>query len=183
MFIFHIDEICFTEIPILVFMLTNAIKRQFQVLLLLKLIFPYRPNYNVSFNMSGGGGSKNNNVNNGNGQAKNNGSSNTTTTSGGGSKKVSSNTFEDLLGQNFSFTPSSSTFNNANTNKSIGEMKKAETMKQMTAEEAQVFAWKDGKSRNLRALLCSLHTECTCFVDNQHNPFQSLNSNLNLKQG
>ena len=111
-----------------------------------------RPNYNVSFNM---GGSKNNNVNNGNGQAKNNG--NTSTTSGVSGKKVSSNTFEDLLGQNFSFTPSSSTFNNT-TNKSIGEMKKAETMKTMSAEEAKVYAWKDGKSRNLRALLCSLHT-------------------------
>ena len=37
-------------------------------------------------------------------------------------------------------------------------MKKAETMKTMTAEEAQVFAWKDGKTRNIRALLCSLHT-------------------------
>ena len=37
-------------------------------------------------------------------------------------------------------------------------MKKAETMKTMTPEEAKVFAWKEGKSRNLRALLCSLHT-------------------------
>ena len=100
-----------------------------------------KPNYNVSFNMK-------NNVNGGGQQPKNNGQNN-------GNKKVSSNTFEDLLGQNFSFTPTS---NSANSNKSIGEMKKAETMKQMSPEEAKVFAWKDGKSRNLRALLCSLHT-------------------------
>ena len=37
-------------------------------------------------------------------------------------------------------------------------MKKVETMKTMTPEEAKVFAWKEGKSRNLRALLCSLNT-------------------------
>ena len=35
-------------------------------------------------------------------------------------------------------------------------MQKKEQMKQMTPTEAKVFAWKDGKSRNLRALLCSL---------------------------
>ena len=28
----------------------------------------------------------------------------------------------------------------------------------MTADEARVFKWKDGKARNLRALLCSLDT-------------------------
>ena len=42
--------------------------------------------------------------------------------------------------------------------KTIGEMKKAEEMKTMTADEARVFKWKDGKARNLRALLCSLDT-------------------------
>ena len=66
------------------------------------------------------------------------------------SKKVASDTFNDLLG---GFTATSS---NANESKSIGEMKKKEEMKQMTPTEAKVFAWKDGKSRNLRALLCSL---------------------------
>ena len=96
-----------------------------------------RPNYNVSFNVNGGGSQ----------QSK--------PAATAGKKASASATFEDLLGQNFSFTPSA---NNANSNKSIGEMKKAETMKQMTPEEAKVFAWKDGKSRNLRALLCSLHT-------------------------
>ena len=66
------------------------------------------------------------------------------------SKKVASDTFNDLLG---GFTATSS---NVNENKTIGEMKKKEEMKQMTPTEAKVFAWKDGKSRNLRALLCSL---------------------------
>ena len=66
------------------------------------------------------------------------------------SKKVASDTFNDLLG---GFTATSS---NVNENKTIGEMKKKEEMKQMTPTEAKVYAWKDGKSRNLRALLCSL---------------------------
>ena len=96
---------------------------------------PCRPNYNVSFGGSGSGGSHV-----------------ASKINAPGNKKVSSNTFEDLLGA--SFTPSS----NGNSSKSIGEMKKAETMKTMTPEEAKIFAWKDGKSRNLRALLCSLHT-------------------------
>ena len=66
------------------------------------------------------------------------------------SKKVAPDTFTDLLG---GFTASSQ---GVNENKTIGEMKKKEEMKQMTPLEAKVFAWKDGKSRNLRALLCSL---------------------------
>ena len=66
------------------------------------------------------------------------------------SKKVASDTFNDLLG---GFTPTSS---NVNENKTIGEMQKKEQMKEMTPIEAKIFAWKDGKSRNLRALLCSL---------------------------
>jgi cyclin G-associated kinase len=37
-------------------------------------------------------------------------------------------------------------------------MKKKEEMKLMDPNEAKVFAWKQGKSRNLRALLCSLDT-------------------------
>ena len=40
----------------------------------------------------------------------------------------------------------------------LGEMKKAETMKTMTSEEVKVYAWKESKTRNLRALLCSLDT-------------------------
>ena len=96
-----------------------------------------RPNYNVSFH---------------NGQTPSANSQNSNSTA---KPKVSSNTFEDLLGPSFNINPGSS---NSNGNKTIGEMKKQETMKTMTAEEARVFAWKEGKSRNLRALLCSLHT-------------------------
>lgn len=90
-----------------------------------------KPNYNVSFNSSNGRPAAKATVN---------------------GPKVSSNTFEDLLGPNF--TPTGS----AAGSKTIGEMKKVETMKTMTPEEAKVFAWKEGKARNLRALLCSLHT-------------------------
>ena len=67
------------------------------------------------------------------------------------SKKVSHDTFNDLLG---GFTATSQ---NPCEGKTIGEMRKNEDMKQMTAMEAKVFAWKDGKERNLRALICSLH--------------------------
>ena len=42
--------------------------------------------------------------------------------------------------------------------KTIGEMKKTIEMKMMDPNEAKVFQWKEGKSRNLRALLCSLDT-------------------------
>ena len=66
------------------------------------------------------------------------------------SKKIAPNTFNDLLG-GFEATSQAT-----NETKTIGEMKKKEEMKQMTPLEAKVFAWKDGKSRNLRALLCSL---------------------------
>ena len=97
-----------------------------------------RPNYNVSFN-----------------NGKTNSSSAThPKTSTSNQKKVSSNTFDDLLGG----FGGESTGNAGNAGKSIGEMKKAETKKTMTVEEALVFDWKEGKSRNLRALLCSLHT-------------------------
>ena len=95
-----------------------------------------RPNYNVSFTKT---------ANTAPGMSSSHQSNNQP------SKKVSSNTFDDLLG---GFNPKSSD----DKNKTIGEMKNAETMKTMTPEEAKVFAWKDGKSRNLRALLCSLHT-------------------------
>ena len=65
--------------------------------------------------------------------------------------KVSSNAFDDLLG---GFAPTS---NNANQNQSIGAMKKVELVKAMDPDEARIFEWKEGKSRNIRTLLCSLH--------------------------
>ena len=85
-----------------------------------------RPNYNVSFN---------------NGKATNSSAAPKTSTS---NKKVSSNTFDDLLG---GFGGESTGNAAGNAGKSIGEMKKAETKKTMTAEEALVFDWKEGKSR------------------------------------
>lgn len=94
-----------------------------------------KPNYNVSFNGN---------------QTKNQAAATNH------QPKVSANTFEDLLGPGFNLNNGGMNKNDGG--KSIGEMKKAEVMKSMTAEEAKVFAWKDGKSRNLRALLCSLHT-------------------------
>jgi cyclin G-associated kinase len=67
----------------------------------------------------------------------------------GGCPKMTKNSFGDLLG---GFTPLSTE------TKTIGEMKKAEEKRNMTPEEARVFEWTHGKSRNLRALLCSLDT-------------------------
>jgi len=68
--------------------------------------------------------------------------------------KVTQDAFNDLLG---GFTPSTPNANSSE-GKSIGAMQKKEQMKTMSEDEAKVFAWKDGKARNLRALLCSLHT-------------------------
>eukprot|EP00095_Tigriopus_kingsejongensis_P003085 maker-scaffold210_size256293-snap-gene-1.23 protein:Tk03085 transcript:maker-scaffold210_size256293-snap-gene-1.23-mRNA-1 annotation:"cyclin-g-associated kinase" len=70
--------------------------------------------------------------------------------SGPGQKPPSQATFDDLLG---GFTPSGS-----GQNRSIGDMQKEEKKKVMTPEEAMIFEWTHGKSRNLRALLCSLDT-------------------------
>ena len=69
---------------------------------------------------------------------------------GGVKPRVSSNAFDDLLG---GFTPSA----NPSQNQSIGAMKKTELVKAMDPDEAKIFQWKEGKSRNIRTLLCSLH--------------------------
>ena len=70
---------------------------------------------------------------------------------GGVKPKVSSSAFDDLLG---GFNPTS---RDANQNKSIGAMKKVELVKAMDPDEAKIFDWKEGKARNIRTLLCSLH--------------------------
>ena len=44
------------------------------------------------------------------------------------------------------------------TNVPIGERLKKNQMAEMTGEEAKIFEWTHGKSRNIRALLCSLDT-------------------------
>ena len=69
---------------------------------------------------------------------------------GGFKPRLSSNAFDDLLG---GFTPSA----NPSQNQSIGAMKKTELVKAMDPDEAKIFEWKEGKSRNIRTLLCSLH--------------------------
>jgi len=92
---------------------------------------PMGPNYSRSF-FSSDNSSSTNNV-------------------GGVKPKVSSNAFDDLLG---GFTPSS---RDANQNQSIGAMKKVELVKAMDPDEAKIFEWREGKARNIRTLLCSLH--------------------------
>ena len=49
-------------------------------------------------------------------------------------------------------------FPQAQANRPIGELRKEEEMKQMDPETAAVYEWAHGKERNLRALLCSLHS-------------------------
>jgi len=77
--------------------------------------------------------------------------SGTSSQSGGVKPKMSSNTFDDLLG---SFNPTSK---ETSQNQSIGAMKKTELVKSMDPDEAKIFEWKEGKARNIRTLLCSLH--------------------------
>ncbi|TRY81208.1 hypothetical protein TCAL_10445 [Tigriopus californicus] len=74
-------------------------------------------------------------TNNGNGQAR---------------KPPTRANFDDLLG---GFAPSGDS-----QNQTIGEMQKKKQIKAMTPEEAHIFEWTHGRSRNLRALLCSLDT-------------------------
>lgn len=72
----------------------------------------------------------------------------------GGVKPKVSNTFQgfdDLLG---GFNPMKK---DDNQGKTIGQMKKAELVKTMDPEEALIMEWREGKARNIRSLLCSLH--------------------------
>ena len=59
--------------------------------------------------------------------------------------------FGDLLG---GFNP---TAKDVNQGKTIGQMKKAELVKTMDPDDVKILDWKEGKSRNIRTLLCSLH--------------------------
>jgi len=71
---------------------------------------------------------------------------------GGGVKpKVSTSTFDDLLG---GFNP---TAKDTAQNQTIGAMKKNELVKSMDPDEAKIYDWREGKARNIRSLLCSLH--------------------------
>ncbi|CAG2114414.1 unnamed protein product, partial [Medioppia subpectinata] len=75
-----------------------------------------------------------------------------TTTSTACNAKVMGNAFEDLLG---GFKPTQ----NETTNKSISQMRDEEMLKDGTMDpmRLKVMKWKEGKTRNIRALLCSLN--------------------------
>ncbi|GAB1607107.1 cyclin-G-associated kinase-like isoform X3 [Argonauta hians] len=64
--------------------------------------------------------------------------------------KVSTDTFGDLLG-GFSSKKS-------NEPRTIGEMRKDIMAKEMDPDKLKILEWTKGKERNIRALLCSLHT-------------------------
>ncbi|CBM41238.1 J domain-containing protein [Caenorhabditis elegans] len=69
-----------------------------------------------------------------------------------GSAKVSMDAFSDLLNQG-GFKPTQ----RENQKQSIGNMLKVEQSKNLTPEEIQIRDWTQGKERNIRALLGSLH--------------------------
>ncbi|CAB4058027.1 GAK [Lepeophtheirus salmonis] len=77
----------------------------------------------------------------------------TTETNGNTNSKVQDD-FSDLLGD---FTSSSSS-SNANGPQTIGAMRQKKVVADMSPEEGKVHVWVNGKERNIRALLVSLHT-------------------------
>uniref|UniRef100_A0A1B0GG95 non-specific serine/threonine protein kinase n=1 Tax=Glossina morsitans morsitans TaxID=37546 RepID=A0A1B0GG95_GLOMM len=65
-----------------------------------------------------------------------------------------SDIFADILGeQGYKFTSKT----NAGP-RSINEMRKDETVKDMDPKKLKIMEWTDGKKNNIRALLCSMHT-------------------------
>ncbi|XP_026179502.1 putative tyrosine-protein phosphatase auxilin isoform X3 [Mastacembelus armatus] len=97
-----------------------------------------RPNYNVSFSAMGGGSPS------AAGKAQ----------AGMGSKpKASDANFDDLLsGQGFSGTKE------RKGPRTIAEMRKEEMAKEMDPEKLKILDWIEGKERNIRALLSTMHT-------------------------
>ncbi|CAC5379615.1 GAK [Mytilus coruscus] len=66
---------------------------------------------------------------------------------------VSNHAFEDLLGQQgFSSTAKS------NEQKTIASMRRQQLVEDMDPDKLKILEWVQGKERNIRALLCSLHT-------------------------
>uniref|UniRef100_A0A8C2ZV93 Auxilin n=1 Tax=Cyclopterus lumpus TaxID=8103 RepID=A0A8C2ZV93_CYCLU len=87
-----------------------------------------RPNYNVSFSAMGGGGSPST------------------------AAKAQAN-FDDLLsGQGFAGTKEKKG------PRTIAEMRKEEMAKEMDPEKIKILDWIEGKERNIRALLSTMHT-------------------------
>uniref|UniRef100_H3DL76 Auxilin n=1 Tax=Tetraodon nigroviridis TaxID=99883 RepID=H3DL76_TETNG len=97
-----------------------------------------RPNYNVSFSAVGGGSP----------------SAGSKPQAGLGSKpKASDANFDDLLsGQGFSGTK------DKKGPRTIAEMRKEELAKEMDPEKIKILDWIEGKERNIRALLSTMHT-------------------------
>lgn len=68
--------------------------------------------------------------------------------------KITSDQFEDLLG-----TQGFSNFGRKDIGpKTMGELRKEELVKEMDPEKIKIMEWTERKERNIRALLCSLHT-------------------------
>ncbi|CAJ1061010.1 putative tyrosine-protein phosphatase auxilin isoform X3 [Xyrichtys novacula] len=98
-----------------------------------------RPNYNVSFSPMGGGGSPS-----AAGKAQAN---------MGTKPKASDANFDDLLsGQGFAGTKEKKG------PRTIAEMRKEEMAKEMDPEKIKILDWIEGKERNIRALLSTMHT-------------------------
>ncbi|KAF7657151.1 hypothetical protein LDENG_00031230 [Lucifuga dentata] len=97
-----------------------------------------RPNYNVSFSAMGGGSP----------------SAGLKAQAGMGSKPKASNAnFDDLLsGQGFAGTKEKKG------PRTIAEMRKEEMAKEMDPEKLKILDWIEGKERNIRALLSTMHT-------------------------
>ncbi|XP_018113715.1 putative tyrosine-protein phosphatase auxilin isoform X1 [Xenopus laevis] len=93
-----------------------------------------RPNYNIRFTGSGQNGGKN--------------ASNVDP-----KQKVCSDNFEDLLsGQGFN------AHKDRKGPRTIAEMRKEEMSKEMDPEKLKILDWIEGKERNIRALLSTMHT-------------------------
>nr|XP_020458404.1 putative tyrosine-protein phosphatase auxilin isoform X3 [Monopterus albus] len=97
-----------------------------------------RPNYNVSFSAMGGGSP----------------SAGSKAQTGMGSKpRASDANFDDLLsGQGFAGTKEKKG------PRTIAEMRKEEMAKEMDPEKLKILDWIEGKERNIRALLSTMHT-------------------------
>ncbi|XP_029001959.1 putative tyrosine-protein phosphatase auxilin isoform X1 [Betta splendens] len=97
-----------------------------------------RPNYNVSFSAMGGGSPG------GGGKAQ---------ASAGSKPRASDANFDDLLsGQGFAGTKE------RKGPRTIAEMRKEEMAKEMDPEKLKILDWIEGKERNIRALLSTMHT-------------------------
>ncbi|XP_074524096.1 auxilin isoform X2 [Halichoeres trimaculatus] len=97
-----------------------------------------RPNYNVSFSAMGGGSP----------------SAGAKAQANMGTKPKASNAnFDDLLsGQGFTGTK------DKKVPRTIAEMRKEEMAKEMDPEKIKILDWIEGKERNIRALLSTMHT-------------------------